>query len=403
MTRIDVSVEVSGTTVDVGSADVRRHQGVDLTEFAYASSFLQGVPWEISPDLPLPAGVALSDGLPGALLDSSPDAWGRNLIIRQRAAAARDVGAIDGPPSEVDFLLGVDDFTRQGALRFSQDGGPFLADHADVPHRIELSRLMAAAHVVGTDHNDAAAVSELLAAGSGSLGGARPKASVLDADNLYIAKFTQPGDSWDVIRWEAVALDLAAQFGLVVPDYELVAVAGEPILILGRFDRSGERRIPYLSAQSLTQAPVGAVRDYLDIVDGITDHGSEVADDLRELWRRIALSVAINNIDDHLRNHGFLHRSGGWALSPLFDVNPDPRRLPRATGIAGARSFADSVEALNQSADYFGVDSDWANDQWSELASVVSGWRSAAERREIGAAGRELFAGVLDRIGGESS
>lgn len=202
-------------------------------------------------------------------------------------------------PAEVEHLLGVDDLTRQGALRYRlDDGAPFLAASDDVPQLARLSELYEAARAVDDGADADTAVSTLLNAGSGSLGGARPKASMTDGGTLSIATFPRSDDPWDVMRWEAVALDLADSCGLRAPAHQLVDVQGVPILLVERFDRHGNHRIPFLSARSLIGARDDAAHDYLELVDGLTEHGSNVRADLDELWRRIAFSIAINNVDD---------------------------------------------------------------------------------------------------------
>lgn len=185
MTTVQVHVEARDGTVHVGTARITRSRGIDTTEFVYAPEFLAGPGWEVSPDLPVRAGSSVIEGLPGALDDSAPDTWGRNLIARRLAAQARDAGHVAPTPTEVDYLLRVNDLTRQGALRYRRDDdGPFLAASNAVPRLVQLSELYEATRAVDVaDGADAdAAVSALLDAGSGSLGGARPKASVTDGE-----------------------------------------------------------------------------------------------------------------------------------------------------------------------------------------------------------------------------
>lgn len=398
MTTVRVHLDGPGGTTPVGTARITRHRGVDSTEFTYDDAWLAGPGWAISPDLPVRMGRAVVEGLPGALADCAPDAWGRNLITRQWAGLARDAGRAGSAPSEVDFLLGVHDESRQGALRLCvEDGGPFLAEAGEVPRLLELERLLDASRAVAS-HDADEAVAALLAAGSGSLGGARPKASVTDGDGLHLAKFPQAGDRWDVIRWEAAALDLAAACGLSVPAHRLVEVGDVPVLLVGRFDRDCDARLPYVSAQSLMGRRAGAAGDYLELGEAIAEHGSDVAADLADLWKRIAFSLAINNVDDHLRNHGFLRGAGGWTLSPVFDVNPDPRPgVARATPIAGTSTSDAGVEALLANAPRFGLDAAAASGQWRDIRSVVGAWRSAADAAGIPPDEQATFAPSLDR------
>lgn len=400
MTQIDVFIDDEHGPELAGAANVTRLRGVDSTEFRYGDRFLAGRPWELSPDLSINGGRIIIEGLPGALDDSAPDAWGRALITRRNAALARDAGAVAPTLTEVDYLLGVNDFTRQGALRYQVDGSPFLAEGSEVPRVIALDELLAAAQRVDVDDvTGDDAVAALLAAGSGSLGGARPKASVQDdAGNLFVAKFPQDTDRWDVIRWEAVALDLADACELPTPTRTLIEVDGRHVLKLARFDRNGTNRVPYLSARSLVGARDGTNADYLEIAEAITDHGSAVAADLIELWRRIAFSVAINNTDDHLRNHGFLRSDGGWTLSPLFDVNPDRAHdAPRQTALGGATRALDTHVALIETASHFGLDSSAAERLWNRTLDAISVWRDVAEGYGIADAEIDTFEPALGR------
>lgn len=398
MTTLRVHLDGPGGTIPVGTARITRHRGVDSTEFTYDDAWLAGPGWALGPDLPVRTGRAAVEGLPGALGDCAPDSWGRNLITRQWAGLARDAGRSGASPSEVDFLLGVHDQARQGALRLClEDGAPFLVESAEVPKLMELERLLDASRVVATPDADEA-VATLLAAGSGSLGGARPKASVTDGDVLHLAKFPQAGDRWDVIRWEAVALDLAAACGLSVPAHRLVEVGDVPVLVVERFDRDGDARVPYLSAQSLMGRRPGAVGDYLELGEAVAEHGSDVAADLAALWRRIAFSLAVNNVDDHLRNHGFLRAPGGWTLSPVFDVNPDPRpAMARATPIAGTAASEAGVAALLANAARFGLDAGAAEGHWQNVRNVVAGWRTAAAAVGLSSHEQDTFTPALDR------
>jgi serine/threonine-protein kinase HipA len=399
MTTIRVHVDGPKETVPVGTARINRTRGIETTEFTYDTSFLAGPAWEISPDLPLLTRAPVVEGLPGALDDSAPDGWGRDLIARRLAAQARDAGHAAPTPTEVDYLLGVNDFTRQGALRFClHDDMAFLSESTEVPQLLALEGLLDAVRQVAGGRDAENAVAVLLAAGSGSLGGARPRPSVADGEALHIAKFPQPDDQWDVMRWEAVALDLAADCGLRTPSHRLVTVGDAPVLLVERFDRSGHHRIPYLSARSLIGAGDGAGSDYLELVDGLTRHGSAVRADLTELWRRIAFSVAINNTDDHMRNHAVLRGPGGWTLSPVFDVNPDPNPgARRSTSVAGATDAEDCRHALVASAPNFDLDPETAERYWDDVLAVVARWRLVASRNGIPDDAHTQFAPVLDR------
>jgi serine/threonine-protein kinase HipA len=226
----------------------------------------------------------------------------------------------------------------------------------------------------------------LLAPGS-SLGGARPKASVRDKDgSLAIAKFPHKGDEWNTVAWEAVALSLAAKAGVTVPSCRFEVVAGHPVLISRRFDRVGTARIPFLSAMSMLGAKDHELHSYLEIVDAMRQEGARLEHDMRELWRRIVFTVLISNVDDHLRNHGFLFSgSDGWILSPAYDLNPVPVDVkPRVlSNTIDLDDPSASLELALSVVDYFGLAQDEAHKLAGEVALAVSEWRSEATRHGL--------------------
>lgn len=300
---------------------------------------------------------------------------------------------------ERDFLLGVSDFTRQGALRFQTSSkGEFLHAGTGVPQLDELPEVMRAAHAVASETSDEfAGIKALLDAGTASLGGARPKASVRDGEDLAIAKFPHHSDEWNVMAWEKIALDLAAEAGIEVPSTSLLDVDGRGVLLLDRFDRKGSTRIGYLSAMTALSASDGDERDYLDLAEEVAVLSQNPTRDLRELWRRIAFSVAINNTDDHLRNHGFLRRDTGWQLSPAFEVNPNPvSGAQRSTSIGGAGSVRGEVGVLIEYAPIFDLTATEAAAAFAEVLDAVAAWRGVAERHGLVAPETGRFAGVLD-------
>lgn len=359
------------------------------TVFAYSPDYLAAPKSQsIDPSLELVSGNQHVNGMPGAFQDSTPDRWGRNLINKRHAVAsesrARDL-------NEVDYLSRVSDRTRQGALRFTLPGDTTFIDPDDrVPKLIHLPRLLNASQAVGDDRDDLAAVKELLDAGSGSLGGARPKASVRDDNNhLYVAKFPHRDDDWDVMGWECVALDLADKAGIATPARDLVSVSdSQRALLLRRFDRTEDGyRVAYISAMTALTASDGEWHDYTEIAEVLTDIGANVTHDLQALYRRVVFSVAIHNTDDHLRNHGFLALGGGWTLSPLFDVNPNPNSAAaRVTGIAGSSTRDDEQDGLIAFAKDCRLKPHQAQQIRAEVAEAVAQWRAVAASRGIKAA-----------------
>jgi serine/threonine-protein kinase HipA len=407
---VDVYLSRQGADVLVGRAyflTVRR--GVSTT-FRYDETYLarRHAAFPLDPALPLFVGQhAVADGLPYCFTDCAPDRWGRNLIRKRLQAADVKAGRTRRDVTDVEYLLGVTDLTRQGALRFAEPDsglqGPFLASDVAVPKLVELPRLLRAAERVDLDADDLGAVKELLDAGTGSLGGARPKASVRDGDRLLIAKFASPRDEWDVIAWEKTALDLAERAGIRAPRRRLLRINGKAVLLLDRFDRADDgTRIPYVSAMTLLTARDGDADsfDYVDLAEALTEHGDvNVKRDLAELWRRVAFSVAIHNVDDHLRNHGFLRGRAGWTLSPLFDVNPDPDSgKERVTGIGTAHARRDEVEGLLTAAGSFGLTDAQATQALSEVAAATTAWRQVAAANGIPERELSRMAGAFDGL-----
>lgn len=395
---IRTAVDIDGSTVEVGTVHVT-HRGTLSATFRYHDDYLsrRGA-YAIDPSLPLFSGNLPSRrGLPGAFADCSPDRWGRNLVGKQIRAAATLVGRTTPTVTDVDYLLGVSDLTRQGALRVRvDDSGPFLSPDLTVPRLIELPRLLRAADAVARD-DDPSAIKDLLDAGSGSLGGARPKASVRDGGRLAIAKFPHHHDDWSVIAWEMTALDLAERAGIETPARRLIPVHGQPVLVLDRFDRARGDRVGYISAMTLVEGTDGVPGDYVEIAELLPEHGARTGADLRQLWRRIAFSIAIHNTDDHLRNHGFLRARGGWQLSPVFDVNPNPDLgASRITAIGGITRAADEAEALMEYAGHFDLTADQARSTLRDVIDAVTDYEAVAAGHGISAAEIARFSGTFE-------
>lgn len=383
-----VYVDLLGEPRFVGRLWSRIRKGREGASFEYSRDWLSNSHrFALEPALSVGAGVfhtAQDRAIFGSLGDSAPDRWGRLLMRRaerQRAQRARQ------PPRtlfELDFLLMVDDQTRQGALRFKEEAeGPFLRPELQgrIPPLVELPRLLSATERFLEQDDSAADLALLLAPGS-SLGGARPKASIIDTDGqLSLAKFPAKQDDLPIVDWESVALQLAQEAGIAVPDWRRHDVAGKTVLLLRRFDRAPGTRIPYLSAMSMLGRRDNEPGNYLELADAIQQYGARPEDDLRALWRRIVFNVLISNTDDHLRNHGFLYQGGaGWTLSPAFDLNPVPTDIkPRvlSTAITHDDPTA-SVDLAMEVAEYFRLSPRQAKDIAREVGLAVKGWRSAA-------------------------
>ncbi|MGH7623919.1 MAG: type II toxin-antitoxin system HipA family toxin [Gemmatimonadaceae bacterium] len=344
---------------------------------------------------PGPYHTAPERALFGALGDSAPDRWGRTLIARAEGRRAAAVKQKPRALHEIDYLLRVSDFTRQGALRFALKAeSPFVATSApdQVPPLVELPHLLAATERVLTSDDTEKDLRLLLAPGS-SLGGARPKASVRERNGaLLIAKFPAKADVIRAVLWEAVALTLARRSGIQVSEWRLESVLDVRVLLLQRFDRHGTVRIPFLSAMSMLGATEHGTRSYVEIAEALRQHGATVQTDLAELWRRIVFSVLISNLDDHLRNHGFLYNGvGGWRLSPAYDLNPVPADLrPRvlSTPIGLDGDATASLELAMDAAAEFALKPAEARRIVREVRGAVSKWRPLA--RSLGLSRSEL-------------
>jgi len=307
----------------VGELRCDRHGARENAAFAYAPDWLAGNNrFAIDPALPLVPGFQFhrrtGDGslFHAAIADTEPDGWGRKVIVRdhaKRRETARTTGAsVPAVLGELDFLLAVDDVSRLGALRLRDEHGVFQASHADgerrAPPLVDLRHLINASRAVETSTETAADLAYLRGKGT-SLGGLRPKCSVIDDDGwLAIGKFPSVADERAVTKGEVLALHLARMAGITAAEARLIASDGVPVALVRRFDRRADgERIPYVSAATM----LGVDRDdqeqhtYGEIVDALRVHGAEAQRDIEELWRRIAFSIRIANVDDHLRNHGF--------------------------------------------------------------------------------------------------
>ena len=393
-TEVLVHVDIDGVPHLAGRLWTRMRGGRQSATFEYDEKWLNYLDrFSLEPALSVGPGPFHTGGdkpLFGAIGDSAPDRWGRVLMRRAERRRTERAGETPRTLMEIDYLLMVDDEARGGALRFAiEPEGPFLAaaDAGPIPPLVELPRLLLAAEHVTSDTDSDEDLRLLLAPGS-SLGGARPKASVRDRDgSLAIAKLPHRDDEIDTVRWEAVALTLAANAGVSVPDWRLEMVAETPVLLLRRFDRTATTRIPFLSAMNMLGATDNETRSYLEFVDALRQHGAAPREDMHALWRRIVFSILIANTDDHLRNHGFLYAGpDGWRLAPAYDLNPvpvdiKPRILSTAIDLDDGTA---SIDLALSVASYFELDDDVARQIVSEVQAVVASWRGVA--RTVGLA-----------------
>jgi serine/threonine-protein kinase HipA len=336
---VDVHLALGGEAPRVGRLWTRARSGRESASFEYDDGWLaRSDAFSLDPELVL-GGAQFHTERPlfNAFTDPAPDRWGQPLLRRNERVRARAEGRAPRTLLAVDMLTLVDDETRLGALRFrAPGGGEFLTTSLrHIPPLVELPRLLRATSRVLDDEETDDDLALLLAPGT-SLGGARPKASVRDPEGrLAIAKFPSQHDEWPVTRWEAAALAMAEAAGIAVPRRQLATVMKKPVLIIERFDRRGSERIPYMSALTAMAARDGETRSYLELAEVLRSSGAAPARDLEELWRRVVFNVLVSNVDDHLRNHGFLREPGGWRLAPAFDLNPVPVDVrPRVHALA---------------------------------------------------------------------
>ena len=397
MSDIEVHIDLNGTTRPIGIAHANQARGNETVVFEYLDTWLDDPErFSIEPALVLTrGGFAPPQGQTvfGSLGDSAPDTWGRRLMQRAERRLADQEKRQVRTLTESDYLLGVADATRLGALRFRRVGeDAFQAPvRAGVPAVIELGRLLQVTERILRNEETDEDLQMIFAPGS-SLGGARPKTSIVDQhSHLSIAKFPKETDEYSVETWEEIALRLAERAGIATPHHELVEVAGKAVLLSRRFDRVGETRLPFLSAMAMTGSKDGERGSYPEIVDSLTEHGARAKADASELYRRVAFSVLISNVDDHLRNHGFLWvGKDGWTLSPAYDLNPTPVDLKARvlTTNIDLDEGTCSLDLLESAAEYFSLALADARGIIKEVASATSGWRETA--KEVGARGAEI-------------
>ena len=362
----------------------------------------------LEPGLPLVAGMQfhqkVRDGslFHGAIADTEPDGWGRKVILRDHAKQrqrAREMGTAVEPQAldHLDFLLAVDDTSRVGALRFRDEHQKFQREpepeRRTSPPLIELGVLLSASRAV-EQHTETAADLAYLRGRGTSLGGMRPKCTVIDENGrLSIGKFPSVQDDRSVTKGEVLALLLAREAGINAAEARLVDSDGSSVALISRFDRldDGGRRM-YISAATMLGVDTsdGSEHSYTEIVDALRQHGAHPQADIQELWRRIAFSILINNVDDHLHNHGFLHtHQGRWILAPAFDVNPFPQRIRELkTWISEESGPEASIDSLMSVTPYFRISHAAAIRILADVQQATRRWRQVGH--SIGMSNIEL-------------
>lgn len=387
---LEVHADLDGTTHPVGTLRVKVRSGRNSATFTYDDGWSQ-VPghFSLQPAMTVGGGVFTLDRgreMFASIGDSAPDTWGRRLMQRMERRTAKRDGRAVRTLTEADYLLGVADIARLGALRFRRVGEAVfqspLRDGHGVPPFVELPRLLSVTERVLRDEETDDDLLRLFAPGS-SLGGARPKASVADRDgHLAIAKFPKDDDDYSIESWEEVALHLADVAGIRTAAHRVERVAGKAVMLSRRFDRDvGGRRLPFLSAMSMLNLVDGDRSSYPELVDVLRTCGADTDADAAELFRRMALNILVSNVDDHLRNHGFLWAGAkGWRLSPAYDLNPVPVDV-KAHILSTSISLDDgtcSIELARENAGHFGLSLSEADVIVREVAAATARWRGVA-------------------------
>lgn len=391
----------------IGILHSDRLKGKEIFSFEYVKDWLQNGPSQLlDPSLQLYSGLHYLDEKQnnfGIFLDSSPDRWGRILMRRREAALSRIENREERKLFETDYLLGVYDGHRMGALRFKlEEDGPFLNNNKDMASppwaslkELEQISLRLEDDDVTEDPEYLKWLSMLIAPGA-SLGGARPKASIIGKDgSLWIAKFPSRNDQEDVGGWEIVTYELAIMAGINMAESKAQKFYSDYYTFLTkRFDRGATgQRIHFASAMTMLGYTDGQDHadgaSYLELVEFIQNNGANVGQDLEQLWRRIVFSICVTNTDDHLRNHGFILTDEGWILSPAYDINPVETGTGLKLNISDEDNSLDLSLALEVS-EFFRLSSKRANEIIEEITNAVDCWKEIANKYGISKVEQEL-------------
>ena len=386
--KILVDINIDGTDHFVGTMWYSIRKNRAFSSFQYSEEWQANpVAFTIDPIMtPLHSKEVFRTGkkaLFGCFEDAAPNRWGRMLMRRTLNDEAKAQGKHPRSLTDIDFLLMVDDISRMGALRFRIDTEYLAAPTANtIPPMIRLRELLEASEKV----EDNPEARKLLLTPGSSLGGARPKATVLSPDKtLNIAKFESSKDEYNIIRWEAVALHLASECGLCVPNFQVENITvsktdQRTILVEKRFDRSGVFRIPYISTMTLLNASDNDSENYsyLHISEKLSEISNQPTKDLKELWKRMVLGILISNTDNHLRNHGLIHTSTGWRLSPLFDINPNPenRNFSLSIDLEGNNDIKTALKV----AGYFEMPKTEVKNIIRSIVNTLQNWKHTARK-----------------------
>ncbi len=388
----------------LGILSAHQAKGRKAFSFEYDKNWLKSNAQRlIDPDIQFYSGQQFPNNKEnfGIFLDSMPDTWGRTLMKRREIQLAKAKGENPKTLYDIDYLLGVFDETRMGAFRFKLDPqGDFLDNDSEksTPPWSTVRKLQqAVVHYENDSDNEAINkwLKVLIAPGS-SLGGARPKANVLDEKNqLWIAKFPSKNDTIDKAAWEYLTYQLAIKAGIEMAECKIEKVSGTyHTFFTKRFDRIGQERIHFSSAMTMTGNNEDTIKNqpasYLDIVEFIQNYGCKVKENLHQLWRRIVFNIAVSNTDDHLRNHGFILNNEGWALSPAYDLNPSIDKDGLALNIDMDNNVLD-FELAKSVGDFFRLNQSEMDNILNEVFNSVKQWKEIAHKIGISRSEQELM------------
>ncbi len=392
----------------IGILSAQQAKGKKAFGFEYSEDWIKSTEQILlDPDIGWYKGQQYPNGKEnfGIFFDSMPDTWGRTLMKRRAAQRARDEGKTVPNLYDIDFLLGVYDECRMGALRFKlESNGPFLdnSQNTPTPPLSSIRELQQAARILESDEDSEDVkkwLSILIAPGS-SLGGARPKANVIDEhSDLWIAKFPSKGDTIDKAAWEFLAYKLALIVGIEMSESRIEKISGKyHTFFTKRFDRLKKERVHFASAMTMTENNEETIKEksvsYLDIAEFIQYTGAQNKKDLNQLWKRIIFNIAISNTDDHLRNHGFILTPKGWILSPAFDINPSIDKTGLALNIDTDDNALD-FELAKSVGEFFQLTNSEIETITVDIKKAVSDWKVIAQDIGIPKSEQEIMASAF--------
>ncbi len=413
--KVELNVRLGRAGVPVGKLVYVKAGHREFSQFAYQEEWLANpVAFDISPDLSRILGYQLRKAPSTeescfflALADTEPDSWGRRVIARAHAKDRKLKPALRAL-TEIDYLCAVDDVSRMGALRLRDASQTYLRNVGEckraTPPLVELDKIMTASHAVELRKETAEDLEYLQGKGT-SLGGMRPKCTVLDEDGtLALGKFPSVNDERSVTRGEVLALRLAKQAGIETANARVVMVRGAPVAIISRFDRtSSQGRIPYMSGATLLQSSRNEDHAYTEIVDAMRSKCGDFGASAQALWRRLVFNFLITNVDDHLQNMGFLYvDKNQWQLAPAFDLNPFPDKDRESkTWLSEDTGPITSIAQLLGQAARFQLEPHEAADVLAEVVKAVKRWRDVALTADVGLSQAELedFAPAFEHAG----